>query len=34
MEAINNNPVFDEEDDYYKFKNKNVMIVNTNKINS
>ena len=29
MEAINNNPVFDEEDDYYKFKNKNVMIVNT-----
>lgn len=29
MEAINNNPVFNEEDDYYKFKNKNVMIVNT-----
>ena len=28
VEAINNNPVFDEEDDYYKFKNKNVMIVN------
>ena len=29
IEAINNNPIFDEEDDYYKFKNKNVMIVNT-----
>lgn len=28
IEAINNNPVFDEEGDYYKFKNKNVMIVN------
>ena len=28
VEAINNNPVFDEEDDYYKFKNKNIMIVN------
>lgn len=28
-EAVNNNPVFDEEDEYYKFKNKNVMIVNT-----
>ncbi|WP_296648252.1 nuclease domain-containing protein, partial [Romboutsia sp. 13368] len=29
IEAVNNNPVFDEENDYYKFKNKNVMIVNT-----
>lgn len=29
IEAVNNNPVFDEEDDFYKFKNKNVMIVNT-----
>ena len=28
IEAINNNPVFDEEGDYYKFKNKNVMVVN------
>ena len=28
IEAINNNPIFDEENDYYKFKNKNVMIVN------
>ena len=28
IEAINNNPIFDEEDDYYKFKNKNIMIVN------
>ncbi len=29
IEAINNNPVFDESDDYYRFKNKNVMVVNT-----
>ncbi|MGL5330123.1 MAG: nuclease domain-containing protein, partial [Peptostreptococcaceae bacterium] len=29
IEAVNNNPVFDDENDYYKFKNKNVMIVNT-----
>lgn len=29
IEAMNNNPVFDEENDYYKFKHKNVMIVNT-----
>ena len=29
IEAVNNNPVFDEEDNFYKFKNKNVMIVNT-----
>ena len=29
VEAINNNPVFDEGDDYYRFKNKNAMIVNT-----
>ena len=28
IEAVNNNPIFDEEGDYYKFKNKNVMIVN------
>lgn len=28
VEAINNNPIFDEEGDYYKFKDKNVMIVN------
>ena len=28
IEAINNNPIFDEEGDYYKFKNKNVMVVN------
>ena len=28
IEAVNNNPVFDENDDYYKFKNQNVMIVN------
>ena len=29
VEAVNNNPLFDESDDYYKFKNQNVMIVNT-----
>ena len=29
IEAVNNNPIFDEEGDYYKFKNNNVMIVNT-----
>ena len=29
IEAVNNNPIFDEEGDYYKFKNSNVMIVNT-----
>lgn len=29
VEAVNNNPVFDESDDYYRFKNKNVMVVNT-----
>ena len=28
IEAVNNNPIFDEEGDYYKFKNKNVMVVN------
>ena len=28
IEAVNNNPIFDEESDYYRFKNKNVMIVN------
>ena len=28
LEAVNNNPIFDEESDYYKFKNKNVMVVN------
>lgn len=28
IEAVNNNPIFDEDGDYYKFKNKNVMIVN------
>ncbi|WP_343337931.1 hypothetical protein TPELB_33170 [Terrisporobacter petrolearius] len=28
IEAVNNNPIFDEEGDYYKFKNKSVMIVN------
>ncbi|MGL6105129.1 DUF2357 domain-containing protein [Romboutsia sp.] len=29
IEAVNNNPIFDESEDYYRFKNQNVMVVNT-----
>ena len=33
VEAVNNNPIFDEAEDYYRFKNQNVMIVNSKDIN-
>jgi hypothetical protein len=32
IEAKNANPIFDESEDYYKFKNENVMIVNAKDI--
>ncbi|KXZ39989.1 hypothetical protein SAMN05661008_01952 [Alkalithermobacter thermoalcaliphilus JW-YL-7 = DSM 7308] len=32
IEAKNTNPIFDESEDYYKFKNENVMIVNVKDI--
>lgn len=33
IEAKNANPIFDESEDYYKFKNENVMIVNAKDMN-